>query len=82
MGSMKEVSGLLATSWLDMVGHLACLKCDPYRHHEQSLCAAVYDTCAPTALSSSSDLCVVMYMGSCQEYGPFLDPYYNTAPNI
>ena len=21
-------------------------------------------------------------MGSCQNYGPFLDPYYNTAPNI
>ena len=23
-----------------------------------------------------------MYMGGCQNYGPFLDPYYNTAPNI
>ena len=22
------------------------------------------------------------YMGGCQNYGPFLDPYYNTAPNI
>ena len=21
-------------------------------------------------------------MGGCQNYGPFLDPYYNTAPNI
>ena len=21
-------------------------------------------------------------MGGCQKYGPFLDPYYNTAPNI
>ena len=21
-------------------------------------------------------------MGSCQNYGPFLGPYYNTAPNI
>ena len=21
-------------------------------------------------------------MGDCQNYGPFLDPYYNTAPNI
>ena len=21
-------------------------------------------------------------MGGCQTYGPFLDPYYNTAPNI
>ena len=21
-------------------------------------------------------------MGGCQDYGPFLDPYYNTAPNI
>ena len=20
--------------------------------------------------------------GGCQNYGPFLDPYYNTAPNI
>ena len=23
-----------------------------------------------------------MDMGGCQNYGPFLDPYYNTAPNI
>ena len=22
------------------------------------------------------------YMGGCQNYGPFLDAYYNTAPNI
>ena len=22
------------------------------------------------------------YMGGCQNYGPFLDPYYNTAPTI
>ena len=22
------------------------------------------------------------YMGSCQNYGPFLGPYYNTAPII
>ena len=22
------------------------------------------------------------YMDGCQNYGPFLDPYYNTAPNI
>ena len=21
-------------------------------------------------------------MGGCQNYGPFLDPYYSTAPNI
>ena len=21
-------------------------------------------------------------VGGCQHYGPFLDPYYNTAPNI
>ena len=21
-------------------------------------------------------------LGGCQNYGPFLDPYYNTAPNI
>ena len=25
---------------------------------------------------------IYMYMGGCQDYGPFLDPYYNTAPNI
>ena len=25
---------------------------------------------------------LVFYMGGCQNYGPFLDPYYNTAPNI
>ena len=23
-----------------------------------------------------------LHMGGCQNYGPFLDPYYNTAPNI
>ena len=22
------------------------------------------------------------HMGGCQNYGPFLSPYYNTAPNI
>ena len=22
------------------------------------------------------------YMGGCQNYGPLLDPYYTTAPNI
>ena len=25
---------------------------------------------------------MIEYMGGCQNYGPFLDPYYNTAPNI
>ena len=25
---------------------------------------------------------VPVYMGGCQNHGPFLDPYYNTAPNI
>ena len=24
----------------------------------------------------------VIKIGGCQNYGPFLDPYYNTAPNI
>ena len=23
-----------------------------------------------------------LYLGGCQNYGPLLDPYYNTAPNI
>ena len=23
-----------------------------------------------------------LYMGGCQNYGPFLDPYYNMEPNI
>ena len=23
-----------------------------------------------------------MDVGGCQNYGPFFDPYYNTAPNI
>ena len=23
-----------------------------------------------------------MYMGDCQNYGPFLGPYYNTGPNM
>ena len=31
-------------------------------------------------LTSSGLLCC--YMGSCQNYGTFLGPYYNTAPNI
>ena len=26
--------------------------------------------------------CKSCYMGGCQNYGPFLGPYYNTAPNI
>ena len=26
--------------------------------------------------------CIYIYMGGCQNYGPFLGPYYNTAPNI
>ena len=25
---------------------------------------------------------IMGYMGGCQNYGPFLDPHYNTAPNI
>ena len=25
---------------------------------------------------------IYIYMGGCQNYGPFLDPYYITAPNI
>ena len=25
---------------------------------------------------------IMGYMGGGQNYGPFLDPYYNTAPNI
>ena len=25
---------------------------------------------------------IYIYMGGCQNYGPFLDPYYSTAPNI
>ena len=25
---------------------------------------------------------IVEYLGGCQNYGPFLDPYYNVAPNI
>ena len=25
---------------------------------------------------------VGFHMGGCQNYGPFLDPYYSTAPNI
>ena len=24
---------------------------------------------------------LVIHMGDCQNYGPFLGPYYNTAPN-
>ena len=23
-----------------------------------------------------------LYLGGCQNYGPFLDPYYNMAPNM
>ena len=25
---------------------------------------------------------IIGYMGSCQNHGPFLDPYENTSPNI
>ena len=25
---------------------------------------------------------VMSYAGGCQHYGPFLDPYYNAAPNV
>ena len=25
---------------------------------------------------------ILGYMGGCQNYGPFLDPHYNTAPTI
>ena len=25
---------------------------------------------------------LLLHMGGCQSYGPFLDPYYNTTPNI
>ena len=25
---------------------------------------------------------IMGYMGGCQNYGPFLDSHYNTAPNI
>ena len=28
------------------------------------------------------DIYIYIYMGGCQNYGPFVDPYYNTAPNI
>ena len=24
----------------------------------------------------------ITHVGGCQDYGPFLDPYYTTAPNI
>ena len=27
-------------------------------------------------------LYIYIYMGGCQNCGPFLDPYYNTAPDI
>ena len=27
-------------------------------------------------------ICVYLYVGSCQNYGPFLAPYYNMAPNM
>ena len=25
---------------------------------------------------------IIGVLGDCQNYGPFLDPYYNTAPNM
>ena len=25
---------------------------------------------------------MLLYMGGCQNYGPFLGPYYNTGPNL
>ena len=32
-------------------------------------------------VNQSEDL-IAAHVGGCQNYGPFLDPYYNTAPNI
>ena len=29
----------------------------------------------------SMELCLGIYIGDCQNYGPFLGPYYNTGPN-
>ena len=41
----------------------------------KALAAGLYGGCC-------YDLKFRVYMGGCQNYGPFLDPYYNTAPNI
>ena len=34
------------------------------------------------ARKEGMDPCTSPYMGGCQNYGPFLDPSNNTAPNI
>ena len=34
-----------------------------------------------SSLGLHGDYVWYMYMGNCQNYGPFLGPYYNTGPN-
>ena len=42
-----------------------------------------YTDCSVKALTDKpSDGLSSSYIGGCQNYGPFLDPYYDTAPNI
>ena len=36
---------------------------------------------SPWLLESPVNLLVFIHMGGCQNYGPFLGPYYITAPN-
>ena len=35
-----------------------------------------------TESALSLSLYIYIYVGGCQNYGPFLDPYHHTAPNI
>ena len=49
----------------------------PVHWPRKAPCIVFIDEIDPWDLIWSRD-----YMGGCQNYGPFLDPYYNTAPNI
>ena len=33
-------------------------------------------------MEKTMETTIMGYMDGCQNYGPFLDPYYSTAPNI
>ena len=40
------------------------------------------DTIGSLNSIAEGDFSCTLHMGGCQNYGPFLDPHYNAAPNI
>ena len=51
--------------------------CNPLTKAKVNAGHNVLPSSGGTALAS-----YLIYMGGCHNYCPFLDPYYNTAPNI